>query len=536
LDKCYTGRLGTVRLETGAYFQHHYYRLRGEDTTADITEGLATRAGPPNYVLSRWLFLRLLGVVYCVAFASLALQITGLVGEHGILPAGGFLQQAHAAYGGGAYRLFPTLCWLSASDGMLSALGWAGAALALLLVAGVAQVPVLLLLWICYLSLTVAGQNFLWFQWDGLLLETGLLAVLYAPTQLRPSLECERAPSTVMRWLVWGLLFRLMFLSGITKLASGDPTWLHFTALDYHFWTQPLPTWPAWYAQWLPEWMHRGMTIAIIAIELLVPWLILVPERWGGPRARTGRRTACGVLVFGQLAIALTGNYGFFNLLAIVLCVSLLDDAALERLLPLRLTAGEPEARWKQYAIRGLAPLLALVGVLVFAREIVQTLPGARGTFANPVLDAVAPLRSVNGYGLFRVMTTERFEIVIEGGADTVHWREYGFRWKPGDPARHPAFVAPHMPRLDWQMWFAALGTYAENRWFVNLCVRLLQGSPQVSGLLDGNPFDGRRPKYIRAELYVYHFTDGATRRKTGEWWTRELEGSYLPPISLRSE
>src|SRR3989442_113671 len=222
-------------------------------------------------------------------------------------------------------------CWLGTNDGVLRALCWAGAALALLLVAGVAQAPVLLLLWIGYLSLTVAGQNFLWFQWDGLLLETGLLAVLFAPIQLRPSLRCERAPSTVMRWLVWGLLFRLMFLSGVTKLASGDPTWLHFTALDYHFWTQPLPTWPAWYAQWLPEWMHQGMTIAIIGIELLVPWFILVPERWGGPRARAARRAACGLLVLGQLAIALTGNYGFFNLLAIVLCVSLLDDAALRR-------------------------------------------------------------------------------------------------------------------------------------------------------------------------------------------------------------
>src|SRR5438093_94658 len=348
MDRCYTGRHCTVL--------HHYYSFRREGTTTEITEGLATRAGHPTYVLSRWLFLRLLGVVYLVAFVSLALQITGLVGEHGILPAGGFLERAHAAYGSGAYRLFPTLCWLGAGDGMLHALAWGGAVLSLLLVAGVAQAPVLLVLWICYRSPTVAGQNFLWFQWDGLLLETGLLAVLYAPIQLRPSLVREPATSTAMRWLVWALVFRLMFLSGVTKLVSGDPTWLHLTALDYHFWTQPLPPWPAWYAQWLPEWMHRGMTLAITAIELLVPWLIAVPDRW----ERWGRRaryTACGLLVFGQLAIALTGNYGFFNLLAIVLCLSLLDDDALGRVLPLRLAAGDPEPRWKQYAIRGFAPL-----------------------------------------------------------------------------------------------------------------------------------------------------------------------------------
>ena len=535
LDKCYTGRLGTVRLGTGACFHHHYYRLPGEGTTADITEGLATRAGPQSYVLSRWLFLRLFGVVYFVAFISLTLQITGLVGSRGILPAGEFLQRAHAAYGNGAYRLFPTLCWMGASDGVLHVLAWAGAALALLLVAGVGQAPVLLLLWISYLSLSVAGQTFLWFQWDGLLLETGLLAVLYAPVQLRPSLERERAPSAVMRWLVWGLVFRLMFLSGITKLASGDPTWLHLTALDYHFWTQPLPTWPAWYAQWLPEWMHRGMTIAIIAIELLVPWFILVPERWGGSRARAARRAACGLLVFGQLAIALTGNYGFFNLLAIVLCVSLLDDAALQRVLPLRLAAGDPEPRWKQYAIRGLAPLLGLLAALALAREIMQTLPGTRGggAFANPLLDAVAPLRSVNGYGLFRVMTTERFEIVIEGGADTVHWREYRFRWKPGDPARHPAFVAPHMPRLDWQMWFAALNPEGARDWLVPLLRRLLEGTPEVLTLLGENPFPGAPPRYVRLVYYRYRFSTPTERATTGAWWQRERVGYLTEALSL---
>ena len=483
---------------------------------------MATRAGHPTYVLSRWLFLRLLGVVYFVAFVSLALQITGLVGEHGILPATGFLQQAHASYGSAAYRLFPTVCWLGAGDGMLRALGWGGAALALLLVAGVAQAPVLLLLWLCYLSLAVVGQAFLWFQWDGLLLETGLLAVLYAPTQLGPSLARERAPSAMVRWLVWALVLRLMFLSGITKLVSGDPMWRHLTALDYHFWTQPLPPWPAWYAHWLPEWMHRGMTLAIIAIEVLVPWLIVVPERWAG---RGARRAACGLLVFGQLAIALTGNYGFFNLLAIVLCLSLLDDAVLARVLPIRLAAGDPEPRWKQYAIRGLAPLLALLAALAFVREIAQT--------RNPLLDAVAPLRSVNGYGLFRVMTTERYEIVIEGGADSLHWREYRFRWKPGDPARRPRFMAPHMPRLDWQMWFAALDPEAARDWLVPLLRHLLAGTPEVLTLLGENPFPGEPPRFVRLAYYRYRFSTPTERAVGGAWWQRELVGYLTAPLSL---
>src|SRR5438105_3226407 len=205
----------------------------------DITDPWATRpadAPGPAYLLSRWLFLRLLGAVYLVAFVSLAVQVPGLLGEHGILPAGAFLERVHAQYGGAAYRLFPTLCWVGAGDGMLRLLAWGGAALALLLTAGIAPVPVLLLLWIGYLSLSVAGQAFLWFQWDGLLLETGLLAILYAPGRLVPSLTRDQAPSGAASWRVWLLLLKLMLLSGITKLASRDPAWRHPTSLDYHFW------------------------------------------------------------------------------------------------------------------------------------------------------------------------------------------------------------------------------------------------------------------------------------------------------------
>ncbi|HYK81590.1 MAG TPA: lipase maturation factor family protein [Gemmatimonadales bacterium] len=498
-----------------------------------ITDPLATAPLPaqgPSYVLSRWLFLRLLGVIYCIAFVSLALQITGLVGAQGILPVQGFLERAHTLYGATAYRLFPTLCWLGAGDGMLRALCWGGAVLALLLVAGVAQAPVLALLWVLYLSVSVAGQTFLWFQWDALLLETGLLAIGYAPTQLLPSLRHERAPSAGMRWLVWWLLFRLMFLSGITKLASGDPTWRHLTALDYHFWTQPLPVWTAWYAHWLPSWTHRGMLLVVFAIELGVPWLIFVPEQLGRPR-----RVAAALLALGQLGIALTGNYGFFNALALVLCVALLDDAVLERVLPVRLVAGDPEPRWKLLTLRGLVPALAIVSTLMFVREIVRTIPGGRGAFDTPVLDLVTPFRSINGYGLFRVMTTERPEIVIEGSADGVAWREYAFRWKPGALAGRPRFVAPHQPRLDWQMWFAALDPEGAREWLGSLLEHLLRGTPAVLSLLGPNPFPDGPPRYVRLVYYRYRFSTPSERPASGAWWQRDLAGYLTGPLSLAS-
>src|SRR6184192_4685496 len=263
-----------------------------------------TSTGGPTYVLSRWLFLRLLGLVYLIAFVSLALQVTGLVGEHGILPAAAFLERARGLYGAAAYRLHPTACWLGAGDGALRALCWSGAILALLLLAGVAQAPALALLWACYLSLSVVGQTFLWFQWDGLLLETGLLALLYAPTRWLPRRERERAPSGVIRWLVWLLLFKLMFLSGITKLVSGDPTWRHLTALDYHFWTQPLPPWTAWYAQLLPARVHKGMTLGMFAIELGVPWLIFAPSPW-----RRLRIAACALLGLDRKSTRLNSSH-----------------------------------------------------------------------------------------------------------------------------------------------------------------------------------------------------------------------------------
>src|SRR5581483_3080688 len=229
--------------------------------------------GPESsYVLARRLFLRLLAAVYLIAFASLAVQVSGLLGEHGILPAGRYLEWARSLQGGRAYLLLPTLFWFGAGDTALRLVAWGGALLAAVALAGPATAPVFALLWVLYLSLTTVGQEFLSFQWDALLLEAGLLACFYAPVRWWPG-RAQSAPSPLARWLVLWLLFRLMFLSGATKLLSGDPTWRHLTALDYHFETQPLPPWTAWYAHHLPGGVHRAATLGMFAVELLVPWL-----------------------------------------------------------------------------------------------------------------------------------------------------------------------------------------------------------------------------------------------------------------------
>jgi hypothetical protein len=480
--------------------------------------------------LTRLLFLRLLGLVYLIAFVSLAVQITGLVGSHGLFPAGAYLDWARSVYGPSVYRLLPTLFWLGAGDTALRSAAWAGAGFAVLVIVGVAPRAALAGAWVLYLSLSVAGQDFLSFQWDALLLEAGLLAVLWAPPGWRPGREAP-SPSAAVRWLLVFLLFKLMFLSGATKLLSGDPTWRHLTALDYHFETQPLPTWLGWYAHQLPSPVHRASTVVMFAIELGAPWLLFAP-----PRFRRLRYAGVAALVLLQLGIALTGNYGFFNLLAIVLCVPALDDDLIGRLLPHRTGPPADDGGRRPALMLGIVPVIAFFSALSAWAELAYTLPGGRGAALLPrwtatALGWVAPLRSFNGYGLFRVMTTERPEIVIEGSGDGAHWMPYEFRYKPGALTRPPGFVEPYHPRLDWQMWFAALDPMRGLPLLQALSLQLRAGTPEVVGLLGRNPFPNAPPRFIRLALYQYRFTTRAERSRSGAWWARELTG-YLPDVS----
>jgi hypothetical protein len=465
----------------------------------------------------RQLFLRFLGAIYAIAFLSLGVQIDGLIGSRGILPAAPFLEWVKQQAGDASYRLLPTLAWIDSSDGFLRFLCFGGAALAMLVMLEIAPAPALLLCWGFYLSLVSVGQVFLGYQWDALLLETGLLAIFLAPLGLRPRPGAAPAPPILL--LLRFLLFRLMLSSGAVKLLSGDPAWRSLSALRYHYESQPLPTLIGWWAHQLPSWFQTLSTVLMFGIELVVPFLIFGTRRM--------RLLACAIFVAFQALIALTGNYTFFNLLAVALALLLLDDGALpkprhEPAVP----AGPTWPRaviWPVAAILGLAALAELAGSLDLGSGPVRSVQRVMG-----------PLRSVNGYGLFAVMTTSRPEIEVEGSDDGVSWRAYAFRWKAGDLRVPPAFVAPHQPRLDWQMWFAALGTCQSNPWFVQFLERLLEGSPPVLALLRGNPFPDHPPRYIRAQFYDYHFTSPAERASSGLWWRRERKGLYCPVLALR--
>jgi lipase maturation factor 1 len=488
---------------------------------------------PLSYVRVRYIFLRGLALIYLIAFASLLGQIQGLAGSQGIVPAQTLMEKlktevANSNIGLERFHLVPTLAWWSASDRALNWQCGAGVGLALLLLFGIAPAPALFLLWCLYLSLTSVCSPFLDFQWDNLLLETGFLAIFFAPLQWveRPSRQAR--PSSVALWLLRWLIFRLMLESGCVKLMSGDASWWHFTALRVHYETQPLPTWIGWYAHQLPSGVQAVCTVVMFFIELVGPVLV-----FAGRRARL---IAAGIFVLFQVAIMLTGNYTFFNLLTILLCVPLLDDRVLQwfgRKAAVA-EAAPPLSRCPRWPRLILLPV-GMVIVLVTFIELMGTM-GVAQRWPTPVIALFAwvqPLRSFNRYGLFAVMTKTRPEIIIEGSNNGLDWQAYEFKYKPGDLKGKPRFVAPYQPRLDWQMWFAALEDPRQNPWLVNLEVRLMQNSPEVLALMGRNPFPKAPPKYIRAQLYEYHFTDMATRRATGQWWRREYLGVYLPPITL---
>ncbi len=519
-----------------------------------------------TFAVSRWLFVRLLGVIYLIAFCSLGVQILGLVGERGILPARDFLDRAWAGWGTQALFQLPSLFWISTSDEALVGACWAGAALSALLILGFLPPVCLLLLWTLYLSLSVVGQIFLGFQWDVLLLETGLIAVFYArwakwdsfPAKgLRPhpqktvptdSRDVEVTTATgawassevLMRWVLYVLLFKLMFLSGITKILSGDETWAAATALEYHYETQPLPPWTAWYMHQLPAWAHRISLAFMWLAELVVPFAYLGPTSWR--RIRLG---AAAVTIFFQLSLIATGNYTFFNWLTIALCIPLIDDRAWRWLAGNRWQLGSSTSREadglmgpKLFLCRGFLALTLPVSLLVLVEEMARTADWVEIRSwlrsADPVTGLIKPFRSINGYGLFRVMTTQRPEIVVEVSRDGETWLEYPFRYKAGDVQRRPRFVAPHQPRLDWQMWFAALSPRANGAWLHILMRRLLEGSPRVAALLEESPVGPDPPRYVRLAYFDYRFTP-PDPSPAGDWWVRKRLGELTPAVSLDS-
>ncbi|CAG2111519.1 unnamed protein product [Medioppia subpectinata] len=568
--------------------------------------------------------------IYLFAFTSIYTQIPGLYGDDGVLPVRAFAQMDKRGASAivEAFKRVPSLVWLGPSIGLSFASTLEIVALSGIVISFLGLITKRFrdfwsysLLFVLYFSIYQVGQTFMWFQWDTLLLETGLLTALTAPLNL--PLLVESGPHTGLTfWLVRWLLFRLMFASGVVKLTSGCPKWWTLTALDIHFESQCIPTPFAWFVHHFPSSLLRLSVVMTYVIEIAVPFLFFIP-------IKNLRIFAFVMQVIFQLAIILTGNYNFFNLLTTVLCLSILNDShvkttvvsantgansGLKRrfLMPklirkvitgfayfglmywtihlfninwssggLSTSVGFDNNQLNQFILWALPVSISLATLslvsnvlMAFSRCLILPTSGLTRVvnlfyttlYTSAVVFmfcvslvphvSVDPTHSVrlwpvinrwhksvdrfpvaNSYGLFRHMTglNGRPELVIEGSNDMASaggWKAYHFLHKPGDMTKAPKFIVPHQPRLDWQMWFAALDSYQNNPWLMNLCYRLLTAQPEVLDLLDKSqlPFK-KAPKFVRIRLFTYRYTG----KNAKNWWRREDEREYVPPVSIES-
>ena len=547
-----------------------------ERSFASVTRWLFSgEGGPTDRWLSRWIFLRGLGLIYLSAFYSLVFQIKGLIGPEGILPANEYLQ-ALAKLGVTRFWFVPSLFWLASGPHMLIAVCWIGMLAAILLVLNVWPRASLMVCFVCFLSFVSAAQDFSGYQSDGMLLEAGFLALFLASRGLRPGLGLRSPPLRASLFLLQWEWFRIYFESGLVKLASGEPQWRNFTAMDEYYQNGPLPTWIGWYVQHLPHKFHAFATGATLALELGLVWMLFLPRRW---------RIACFfVVTIWQIPVIYTANYTFLNYLVTLLGVLLLDDrfllwcqpkwmrqrvqplctsgakaADLEEVLsgktepmavpnpeaapvqntePIPLPQAEGAGLQNEFRSRRLPELrIAFTGVMlgwVFYAATVQMIwiLAPEAPFPTSPVVALDPFRIANRYGLFAVMTRGRYEIEFQGSNDGENWVSYPFRYKPQDLDKPPGIYAPYQPRFEWNLWFASLGYWRDNMFVVSAEERLLNNAPNVLALFAGDPFPTAPPKYVRAVIWQYWFTSLAEKRATGMWWRRELLGLYAPELT----
>jgi len=511
-----------------------------------------SKAGFADRLLPRWIFLRALGLIYFSAFYALVFQIRGLIGPDGILPAGEYLEAVGRQLGPERLWFAPTLLWFSSANHMLTAICWVGMIAAVLLVLNAWPRATLFICFVCFLSFVAAAQDFSGYQSDGMLLEAGFISLFFAPAGLWPGLGRSSPPSRASLFLLQWEWFRIYFESGVVKLASGDPEWRHFTAMDEYYQNGPLPTWIGWYVQHLPHRVHAFATGATLVLELGLVFMLFLPRRW---------RIACFFIVTAwQIPVILTANYTFLNYLVLVLGFLLLDDRFLLRVMPVewkrrwfpqetipqpvtpeaQVESAQPvPARSRTQPIAALRMALTSVMLLwIFYATTVQMLWLLFPHLPLPVsaVAALEPFRIANRYGLFAVMTRGRYEIEFQGSNDGQNWIAYPFAYKPQDPRQRPRIYAPYQPRFDWNLWFASLGSWRENMIVPSTEERLLRGAPDVLALFAGNPFPQGPPQLVRAVLWQYWFTTMAEKRATGMWWRRELMGVYAPVLERQPD
>jgi hypothetical protein len=467
----------------------------------------------PDYRLARLVIERGLGLTYAIAFLVALNQFPALLGERGLLPAPRYLRRV-------TFSQAPSLFHLHYSDRLLRVVAGLGLVLAVAILLGLPQAGPLwatmltwLVLYLLYLSIVNIGQQFYGFGWESLLLEAGFLAIFLGNSATTPALPVL----LLFRWLA----FRVELGAGLIKL-RGDPCWRDLTCMEYHHETQPMPNPLSWYFHRLPRRLHRLEVLGNYAAQLVAPVLLFLPQ----PVAGVGALLMIGT----QAYLMISGNYAWLNLVTLVIAFAAVPDAFFAGAVP-----GAAAVQLSPPPVWYVAAVFALAGfVLVLSYWPVRNLLGSR-QLMNVAFNRY---HLVGTYGAFGSVTRERHEIVLEGTTDpeptdASEWRAYEFKGKPGDPHRRPPQVAPYHLRLDWLMWFAALSPRYGEDWFVPLVGALLTQEPQTLRLLRRAPHGDRAPSWIRARYFRYRMSTRAERRATGVWWTRELVGDFLRPVSL---
>ncbi len=437
-------------------------------------------SGDRGVLWPRWIFLRALGLIFFSVFYSLAFQIKGLIGLNGLLPAGAYLEMVRQAYPGlPRFWYAPTLLWLGSGNGALMVLVWCGLIASVLLTLNLWPRGMIAVCLVLFLSFIGAAQDFASYQSDGMLLEAAFLCLFFAPRGLRPRLGADQPPSQASLFLLRWEWFRIYFESGVVKLASGDPQWRDLTAMMHYYENGPLPSWIGWYAQQrLPQGFHAGTALATLVVELLLVWLAWLP--------RPFRLICFAICTLLQVGIIATANYAFLNYLVFALGFLLLDDRIFSRFRISETVTTQAVPRWRMVGA-------AVVAVWIFYATLVPWIAGGNRLLAAPAR-ALEPFRIANQYGLFAVMTRERYEIEFQGSTDGTTWIAYPFRYKPQNPAEAPGVYAPYQPRFEWNLWFASLGPLSQSSWVETTEVRLLEGSRDVLALFRRDPFGGSPP------------------------------------------
>ncbi|MBO0981177.1 lipase maturation factor family protein [Microbacterium sp. SD291] len=496
-----------------------------------------------DFGFAREALQRGIAALYLVAFVSTLNQFRPLLGERGLLPAPALLDWV-AARDSRKRMLNPTLFRrFRYTDRRLVVLCGAGIAIAAALVAGIPQlappwVPMLcfLALWGGYLSVVSIGQTFYSFGWEMLLIECGFLAAFLGSN--------DQPPSTVVIVLFWWLLFRLEFGAGMIKIRGGRE-WRDLTALTYHHETQPMPGPLSRQAHLLPRWFHKGEVLGNHFAQLVVPIFLFAPllsgvpepvEGWvPGPVPQIIGAVAACVVIATQAWLVLTGNFAWLNWATIVIGFSAIGLPGVGAQAGTA-WAPEPVEGWP-WVIDGIPLYWFAITCAVGILYVIVSPPALRNLFARRQLMNASFNRwqLANAYGAFGTVTKERVEIVVEGAADEEgsNWREYEFKGKPGDVRRIPRQFAPYHLRLDWLMWFLPLGRSLDD-WFTAFLIRLLEADAPTLALLRVDPFDGERPRWVRAVTYRYRFATRAERRDHGVRWVRTRKRVIMGPVGLR--